>query len=278
MQIIRALFKRKATYLAEPEWLSVPWQALPKDNFHSLLDLLARVTCLIEQSDQILASSSSTARLTRIAVFLTNGSRLEQELKCWYNNFLLGLPKLPYTELPVEDVVQDEVFQTMLHFETFELFQMHSIYWAALCLLYDCLHEVRHHLYGPTYRLCSSLQAHGVGNPTNEMRDEFYTPSEAPDPHRGIFQYQELVYYHKSATCATLIAKSIYSLLLQYTQHLGIHCVLFPLRIALHVFSKQPGPEASWCSQKFEEFHRRGYLFAKVLRDTSWDDFPSLLS
>jgi len=82
----------------------------------------------------------------------------------------------------------------------------------------------------------------------------------------------------KSLAIAGLLAKAINFFLAEDMPALPAQNALFPLRVALHVFSRQPGREAAWCEEKFRELDRRGFHIAKILFDVEWDDFPIALS
>lgn len=225
------------------------------------------MTGFVEQSREVVLSPWPIIDSSRISAVLTNGSCLEQELVSWYNNIATRRARCFYEEVLIEKAKSGSLFQTGLRFETFELFRMHSFYWAALLLLYNSIREV--HEY--SYRLfgeVKNLRAETMSRLQPDLTS-FTDPTNLSD-------IQDL--HTKSQDVATLLAKSINFLLSHSVHHLGVHTVFIPLRVALHTFSQQPGPEAVWCMQKFEELDRRGFPLAKILSETQWDDFPVLVS
>ncbi|EHK97211.1 hypothetical protein M7I_7021 [Glarea lozoyensis 74030] len=50
-EIIYALSTRKSSYLGDEQWMTVPWQRAPKSDFHHLLDIMAKMPGLVEQTE-----------------------------------------------------------------------------------------------------------------------------------------------------------------------------------------------------------------------------------
>ena len=234
---------------------------------------------LSHQTLPALLEKGRGSTLLRIITLLLCGSWLEQELKSWYINIATGSARFLYTELPVENAASDDVFPTMLRFESFKMFRMHSFYWSALMLLYNSIHEVCEYSYESRYHLRETIQRHEIQElspETRRKRQKSLGPFTASRTNSDVSHSQDL--HMKSVSIATLLAESINFFLSRDMRNPGIHSVCFPLRVALHVLSQQPGPEAAWCRQKFDVFERRGFSLAKALSETQWDDFPVLLS
>ena len=42
---------RQTTFLSQPEWLTIPFEMIPKDSFHQLVDLMLEFCSILEDFD-----------------------------------------------------------------------------------------------------------------------------------------------------------------------------------------------------------------------------------
>ncbi|KAH6850346.1 hypothetical protein B0I37DRAFT_112063 [Chaetomium sp. MPI-CAGE-AT-0009] len=82
--IMTALLNRTPTFLAEPQWLSTPFEAHPKSALDRLFDSLALLPSLLARADRVLAQEHTFARRLMAQDLLNNCLDLEVELGRWY--------------------------------------------------------------------------------------------------------------------------------------------------------------------------------------------------
>ncbi|KAK4248400.1 hypothetical protein C7999DRAFT_13637, partial [Corynascus novoguineensis] len=91
--IMTALLNRTPTFLAEPQWLSTPFEIHFKDALDRLFDSLAVLASLLTRADHILAQKPTLARRLMAQDLLNNCLDLETEMAMWYTSLqMLPLP------------------------------------------------------------------------------------------------------------------------------------------------------------------------------------------
>lgn len=222
----------------------------PKSEFHSLLDIMARIPALIELTERLSSESNLIGPTLESVDCLQSNWDLYSLLQNWYTELSAKSTESLYFEQPSASFFThlprkqlSDIFTSSLHFPTFEMARMHLFYWAALLRIY---HNV------------SILQ---------------FLPSVSS-------RTQQPLVHDGPQDIAKLIAQSMQYLLSQKRHTLGPQNVFFPLRMAMHTFSKDDtnGREVRWCKAVFEELDSRGFPFGKILSECDWDDIPTLLS
>ncbi|EXJ84468.1 hypothetical protein A1O3_05136 [Capronia epimyces CBS 606.96] len=238
--ITHALATRKSTYLAQQDWLTVPWKIQPKSDLDQLLDIMAQIATLIEKAAR-LTTAFDDLHAQRIAL-VQQGWEFHSQLKNWYQGFLQKQAGPLYYERPSSSRFLSQpasVFPKSLHFQNFKIARLHLSYWTVLLLLYSSI-------------LAIPFSSLSDVNPTSNL----ITSVENEFTHR---QALEL---------ARMIAQSMEYLLSEDMHILGPQKVFFALRAAMHVFASteaEDGQEMDWCKEIFEELDRRGYPFGKIL-------------
>ncbi|KAK3296131.1 uncharacterized protein B0H64DRAFT_374262 [Chaetomium fimeti] len=82
--IMTALINRTPIFLAEPQWLSTPFEAHPKSALDRLFDSLALLPSLLARADRVLAQEHTLTRRLMAQDLLNNCLDLEVELSRWY--------------------------------------------------------------------------------------------------------------------------------------------------------------------------------------------------
>ncbi|CZR61803.1 uncharacterized protein PAC_11700 [Phialocephala subalpina] len=247
--ILYALATRKATYLADQDWLTIPWTTMPKSDFHHLLDIMAKIPTLAEATERISKESNSQDIDSQWIECLRRNWDVHNQLDNFYEELSRRSTEQLYTETPAtifctkSNIELEDIFPVSLHFPTFEIARIHLFYWAALLWIHNNI----------------SILQPSPSSPT--------TPSQQP-------------LLTCSLEIATQIAQSMQYLLSPEMHTRGPQNVFHPLRIAQQVFSKkdQDGREVKWCKGVFEEVDARGYPFGKILSGWDWDNIPVLLS
>jgi hypothetical protein len=248
------LATRKSTYLAQQDWLTVPWKIHPKSDLDRLLDIMAQIASLIEEAARL--NTTTTAfdipQAQRIGL-LQQGWEFHSQLENWYQGLLRKQAGPLYYERPSSTRFLSKlasVFPKALHFPNFEIARLHLSYWTILLLLHSSI-----------------------------LTMPFSSPSDV-NPNSGLVAAVDNECTHaQQLELARMIAQSMEYLLSEDMHILGPQKVFFALRAAMHVFtSMEKVEEMGWCKEIFEELDRRGYPFGKILGRCEWDDIPELLS
>ncbi|EPE25388.1 hypothetical protein GLAREA_01300 [Glarea lozoyensis ATCC 20868] len=245
--IIYALSTRKSSYLGDEQWMTVPWQRAPKSDFHHLLDIMAKMPGLVEQTELAISRDAVSTSPTDMESLRERYWAIERQHRKWYTD-LENSSTTPLSSETTSRTIASTtpsdlrpLTESSLGFPTFEIARMHLFYWAALLLIY-----------------------HNV--------------TSLPSPSTSLHEFAQAHIQSEIRTTATLIARSIPYLLSPESQTLGPQNVSFPLRTAMHAFSELGAErEERWCRDVFEELDKRGFPFGKILANVKWDDIPRFL-
>ncbi|CAK7220934.1 hypothetical protein SCUCBS95973_004325 [Sporothrix curviconia] len=87
-----ALIFRRGTFLSEPEWTSMPWEAHPKSGLDRLLDIAALLPVMLGRADTVASHEPTMARRMMAQDVLANCIYVEQVLEQWHASLLdMGL-------------------------------------------------------------------------------------------------------------------------------------------------------------------------------------------
>ncbi|TVY41895.1 putative membrane protein [Lachnellula subtilissima] len=233
--IIYALATRRSSYLGDEEWLTVPWQRFPKSDFHHLLDIMARMPGLIEQTEHAISMDAILSSLTEMESLRERCWAIERQLRTWYINLVDSSTTPLRSETSPRTIASATLYDlrpltdSSLNFPSFETARMHLFYWAALLLIYNTLTSI-------------------------------------PSPSTSLHQCPQVHIQTEIHTTAMLIARSIPYLLSPKTQTMGPQNAFFSLRIAMHAFSELgEDREERWCRDVFKELDKRGFPFGNIL-------------
>ncbi|CAK7208097.1 hypothetical protein SEUCBS140593_000022 [Sporothrix eucalyptigena] len=79
-----ALIFRKNTFLSEPEWTSMPWEAHPKSGLDRLLDIAALLPVMLGRADNVAPHEPTMARRMMAQDVLANCIYVERVLEQWH--------------------------------------------------------------------------------------------------------------------------------------------------------------------------------------------------
>ncbi|KEF51725.1 uncharacterized protein A1O9_12360 [Exophiala aquamarina CBS 119918] len=264
--IIYALALRKPTYLGETDWLTTPWTTKSKSDFHYMLDIIAQIPILVNQTERVHEVSQSNISVAKRMELLEEAWDLHRQLEVWYQELRKKVFEPLYSERPsslswLSPLPPDlgTVFPT-LHFQTFEIARLHLLYWTALLLLYDNILKT---IYPP-------LDPNDLSSASSSRYPTILLMTNKPAVRR------------RALETAKLIARSMEFLLLEENQEMHLRGPLnafFPLRTAIHIFeSVQQYRIESWCRSLFDRLAQRGYPLGQILCGWKWDDIPIFLS
>ncbi|KAL1866831.1 hypothetical protein VTK73DRAFT_4480 [Phialemonium thermophilum] len=148
-----ALLNRKKCFLADPEWLTTPWEVHPKSFLDQLFDIIAMIPSIFARADRVFLLEPTMRRRLMAQDLLGNCLNLERQLLEWYAsvnptstanvgvpNFWLEDPDLSDAQIPFADTFgfRDAVIATALIY-----------YWAVLVLFYPCIERLQRTIFEP---------------------------------------------------------------------------------------------------------------------------------
>lgn len=208
------------------------------------MDIISHIPSVIENTEILTRKAAFDPSLTGRKELLKQSWDLHSQLDHWYTNLLAKSKDIMYTQGHVSSILKGSSSTLQSQFPTSLHFKNFEI--ARLHLFYWASLLL---LYD-NIDLITSSHYSSVNNPSLTL---------------GI---------------AALIATSMEYLLSEEMQILGPQNVFFPLRIAMHAFSKveRDGKNVRWCRDVFEVMDERGFPFGKILASWEWEDIPVRLA
>ncbi|KNG84788.1 hypothetical protein ANOM_006706 [Aspergillus nomiae NRRL 13137] len=225
--MIHCIGTRKPTYLATPEWTSLPWKGYKKEPKQYLLDLMMEIPALLQTIDSVHNASDLPGNLQKLSTVCKEYLKLSARLRAWYEAYKSDYPSKLYWEQPAKfhsshALPQEKFPPTSMYFSDFETGHIHLLYWTSHVLLCSNL--------GMLYLSCLTKAAEGSRPPFPPF------PCDTQEMH-GM---------------AVNIAKSAEYFLQPKTIALGAGVISFPVSIAFGYLDYYNLPERDWFYQIFE--------------------------
>lgn len=144
--ITTALMNRTSTFCAEQDWVTLPFELHHKTSFDSLLDTLARITCLLRQLDHITALDPTLARRSMAQDLLGNCLGARAQLEQWYVSAFDPRRRRYWVS---HDQGEQIPFPEPFSFQDPLSSLSFTYYWAAQVLLAPCLETAVHSVFSP---------------------------------------------------------------------------------------------------------------------------------
>jgi hypothetical protein len=151
-QCFDALSRSVRTYLAEPEWLTVPWENFPKTDMDRLFDIQFRLPAIFEREGQLEKEPPSAARKIEAGKLLDQCNKVVKMFDDWYEDLhsrskerlFWFIPRQTHKEGSVESLGFDMcfLFSNYLQFADLNTAFLHLYYWAALSLFYYKIQQI----------------------------------------------------------------------------------------------------------------------------------------
>src|SRR5277367_6485470 len=99
-QCFDALSRSVSTYLAEPEWLTVPWENIPKSDMDRLFDIQFSLPAIFEREGQLEMEPPSANRTSEARKLLDRCNRVVTEFDDWYEDLHSRFKELLFWFIP----------------------------------------------------------------------------------------------------------------------------------------------------------------------------------
>lgn len=224
--LFSAILRRKKTFLAQQEWLSVPWQSMPCKTPHDvLIDLAVNIPGLLEEFD-VLSSSSGSRSHVGLQYLLKSFVKIKDALTSWdHRRRLFARPVLNAHKHREGDIYP---FSQEMSWKNHFFFNASIVYWAVQLVTAMTITQIELFLTS----LGFPRQSVHTSTTTNQQRA------------------------HQYATC---IAQSVPYALMPEMGSLGISYIAFPLCLAFQHFT-QVGEEhtCGWLMEICNSLRRQG--------------------
>lgn len=249
--LFSAIVRRKRTFLANADWLTIPWRAMPvKTYFDVLIDHVTKTPGLLEQFDNLrVISSPGTHRK------LTGLLQSCQELKDTMTKWEHGKKQLSRPVLIKHEPQEDDMypFQHEMSWENHLFLNASLVYWSAQLILSVTISQIE-------------LLLANLGFARTEMYASTTTNQQ------------------QARQFATCIAQSIPYALMPDMGALGINHITFPICLAFAHFTESNEERiCGWLVKVSNDMRRQGVrmrpfddpALANYHRDTLYPGIPA---
>lgn len=232
--ILAAIVRRQATFLSSPDWLTKPWEGMPKTWADRLFDAMAVIPSILELYDLMDGQVDS-------AVFQPQGQKLMRSLieLCLETNkalqnwhaFTREDAKPQVVQCP-QDPKSGYPFTYRYHFKNHLFAQALLMYWTACLILQSVIRDVSNILLPRKRTEWKTME--------DTMPDSSIEESE-----KGLASLQPHMNPRQHAIC---IAQSIPYFLLPEMRALGVNYISFPMGMSFTFFrgGLHPGCRFTW--------------------------------
>ena len=249
--LFSAIVRRKSTFLANVEWLTIPWRAMPVKTYHDILiDHVTKIPGFLEQFDILRATSSPGTHRT-LTGLLQSCRELRDALTKWeHGKKQLSRPVLVKHESQEDDMYP---FPQEMSWENHLFLNASLVYWSSQLILCVTINQIE--------LLLASL---------GFARAEMYASTTANQQQARQF--------------ATCIVQSIPYSLMPDMGALGINHVTFPICLAFAHFTESNEERiCAWLVKVSNDMRRQGVrirpfddpAMAKYHRDTLYPGKPA---
>ena len=255
MQIYQVLKSRQPSYLADPDWVELPWKTISKTPFDQLLDITATLANLFVQASEI-EGLESTGLLSAALGVVKHCWKIDDELGRFYENFerenrgSLYWPAFSTEDNPADDAVMGKVFPVAFQFSNLQLAFTCMIYWASSILLWAILSRI--------YELLGTLQSHNACQLCSEDNGNHDTCNA---PHFDTGQVPPMEPRIDVLAAARNICQSIEYCMQEEMKGVGPAATVIPLLAVIELLANFPqcSRELSWAKSAFARLFQRGY-------------------
>jgi hypothetical protein len=145
--------RRKGTFLADPEWCTVPWEQIPKNEMDRLFDIQVLLPGIFERGERLENYQPSIPRRLKAKDLLQNCFQIDKLFHAWYGELeSQSLGRLFWQAgAQFDEALSPEEWAgtdmgvtppTRLEFVDLKMAFLHIYYWAALCYFYRSIQHI----------------------------------------------------------------------------------------------------------------------------------------
>jgi hypothetical protein len=194
-KVFDAMQRRKATFLANPEWRRVPWELFPKTDMDRLIDIQVLLPRIFELEDQVGASPPSVQQAEKARKLLQTCIYLDSMFTEWFNTLQTQSTTPLSWSTPWSPRRQTEAtklgflgcctYESYLAFVDLKTAFLHMYYWAGLTMLYRSIQNLHRMAYGGMHKYTNINQGILTSRqfpPVSTHQDMFTLPQPAIIP------------------------------------------------------------------------------------------------
>jgi hypothetical protein len=281
-QIVNALGSRTATFLAEKEWMTLPWRDSIKSVHHELLDLMAKIPSILEQAQSITYKPEAHEILSSTLSLIEKCWDLNNQFQEWKRKF--PMEEKPLWRLEVKNQTDNEsvsdlnnLCPVILSFDDICTAHMYILYWSSLIFLHGLMPKVYRSLHGDpedsyskTCLVCSqpeNSQTCYCGSLHLFQKHLDFDVSVLPP------LTEEM---NVQGHALNIVQSTDYFMRPQFGPR-SPGLVIFPLLVAMQHFMSHPGNELIWCHVIFKRLNDCGYPLGSILSKLQWRQYPPSL-
>lgn len=249
--ISAALLSRNETFLATPEWMTVPWEHHEKSSLDRLFDILALVPSILARSDIILSEPFTQIRQHRVQDLLAHCLQVEHQLDEWYAAVTMTATGPSWWHEEHDMQMQIPFIGSFAFIDGFSSI-MFIYYWMGLLVFHRCIETLRLNLY------------HNVYPPA-------YGHAGLPQPNLAVDEYK----YQQGRDLAGKICQSLDFAL---NRTLQPDLLMAPWWVAQNFYTQLSAAtgdgtlEHIWCETFKERLIERGQYLTDLVQGRRWMD------
>ena len=273
VQINQAIKSRQQSYLADPDWIQLPWKSRPKTLHDQLLDQTATLANLFVEGYEIEGLESSIL-LPAIRGIIKRCWKIEAELRRIYDDLEgdcqgpLYWPTFSTEDNPADDAVNGKVFPVAFQFPNLSLAFTCMVYWASLILVASVLSHMLELLGtlqtqsdagdGQTTASCPFCSSDNGSHDTCSCDDNL---QGTPAPQLDTEQLPPVEPQVDIISAARNICQSVEYCMQAEMKGLGASAIVIPIMAVLDAlpFFPQCARELAWAKAVFDRVKYRGF-------------------
>ena len=255
-QISAALMNREETFLASPEWLTIPWEQHEKSRLDRLFDITTHIPSVLTRTDHVLAEPLTQLRQHRAQEILSHCLQIEHQLDEWHNSVIMSAngPSWWHEE---HDIQMQIPFLGSFAFIDGLTSVMFLYYWMVLLHFHRCIETLR-----------VSIYHHGF---PAAMYGQGAAAAGMPPPNLAIDEYK----YQQGRDLAAKICQSLDFAL---NRTLQPDLLVAPWMAAQNFYRELTATsgdgtlELIWCDTFRERLMERGQYLSHLIQGRKWSD------